>query len=395
MGTHLAKLLSREKQDIYLMDESEEKLSALGNNFDLMTVVASPISIQSLKDVGASDADLFIAVTPDEATNSMACMLARSLGAKKTVARIDKYEYIEPKNQEFFKRMGIGSLIYPEHLAAKEIVSSIRMSWVRQWWEFNNGELVLLSVKMHQGADIIGKKSKDVATSSGRKFHVVAIKRDGETISPHGDEMIKDNDLVFFMVLRDDIDFIKVLTGKDNDSYPNVRDVMIIGGSKLAVRASWAFPKTVNIKIIEPDEERCNRISELVREGTMVMCGDSHDITLLEDEGFDHIDALIALTENDDENILACVSARRRGIRRDLRGRRRDAPPRRWSGVDSRPGRRSEAPPCRRCARNRCLSANRQLRTCRRSSPSRVRRPLPLQHAMWNRCPPERSPCRA
>ena len=247
-------------------------------------------------------------------------MLAHQLGAKKTVARIDNYEYMSAANYGVFvnNTVGISSLIYPEMLAGKEIADSCQYTWVRQWWEFNNGELVLLSVKMHQGADIIGKKLKDVATSSGRKFHVVAIKRDGETISPHGDEMIKDNDLVFFMVLRDDIDFIKVLTGKDNDSYPNVRDVMIIGGSKLAVRASWAFPKTVNIKIIEPDEERCNRISELVREGTMVMCGDSHDITLLEDEGFDHIDALIALTENDDENILACVSARRRGIRRTI-----------------------------------------------------------------------------
>ena len=111
VGTHLAKLLSREKQDIYLIDESEEKLNALGNNFDLMTVVASPISIKALKDVGADKADLFIAVTPDESTNSMACMLARSLGAKKTVARIDKYDYIEPKTQESFMRLGIGALI--------------------------------------------------------------------------------------------------------------------------------------------------------------------------------------------------------------------------------------------------------------------------------------------
>ena len=155
VGTHLAKLLSREKQDIYLIDESEEKLNALGNNFDLMTVVASPISIKALKDVGADKADLFIAVTPDESTNSMACMLARSLGAKKTVARIDKYEYIEPKNQEFFMRMGIGSLIYPEHLAAKEIVSSIRMSWVRQWWEFSGGALILVGAKMREKAEIL------------------------------------------------------------------------------------------------------------------------------------------------------------------------------------------------------------------------------------------------
>ena len=134
VGTHLAKLLSREKQDIILMDDNEERLSTLSSNFDLMTVTASPTSIQGLKEVGARDADLFIAVTPDESRNMTACMLATNLGAKKTVARIDNYEYLLPKNKDFFKKLGVDSLIYPEMLAAKEIVSSIRMSWVRQWW---------------------------------------------------------------------------------------------------------------------------------------------------------------------------------------------------------------------------------------------------------------------
>lgn len=117
VGTHLAKLLSREKQDIILMDDNEERLSTLSSNFDLMTVTASPTSIQGLKEVGARDADLFIAVTPDESRNMTACMLATNLGAKKTVARIDNYEYLLPKNKEFFKKLGVDSLIYPEMLA--------------------------------------------------------------------------------------------------------------------------------------------------------------------------------------------------------------------------------------------------------------------------------------
>lgn len=121
VGTHLAKLLSREKQDIILMDENEEKLSTLSSNFDLMTVVGSPTSIQGLKEVGVKDADLFIAVTPDESRNMTACMLANNLGAGKTVARIDNYEYLLPKNKEFFQKMGVDSLIYPEMLAAKKL----------------------------------------------------------------------------------------------------------------------------------------------------------------------------------------------------------------------------------------------------------------------------------
>ena len=127
VGTHLAKLLSQEKQDIILMDEDESKLNALSNNFDLMTTVASPTSIKDLKEVMGGHADLFIAVTPDESRNMTACLLAANLGAKKTVARIDNYEYLQPKNKEFFQELGIHSLIYPEMLAAKEIASSIRI----------------------------------------------------------------------------------------------------------------------------------------------------------------------------------------------------------------------------------------------------------------------------
>ena len=154
VGTHLAKLLSREKQDIILIDDDEEKLSALGSNFDLMTVCASPSSISGLKEVGASEADLFIAVTPDESRNMTACMIASNLGAKKTVARIDNYEFLLPKNKEVFQKLGVNSLIYPEMLAAKEIVSSMRMSWIRQWWEFCGGALKHIETKMRESDEI-------------------------------------------------------------------------------------------------------------------------------------------------------------------------------------------------------------------------------------------------
>ena len=148
VGTHLAKMLSDEHHDIVLMDPEEERLSSLDSNFDLMTIAARPTSINSLKDAGVPHADLFIAVTPEESTNITSCMLAHSLGAKKTVARIDNYEYLQPKNKEFFQNLGIDSLIYPEMLAAKEIADGLHLSWIRQWWEFSGGALVSCA-KMH------------------------------------------------------------------------------------------------------------------------------------------------------------------------------------------------------------------------------------------------------
>ena len=148
VGTHLAKLLSYEKQDIVLMDASAERLSKLESNFDLLTVEGNPVSPDDLRRAGVGSADLFVAVTPEESRNVTACILARSLGARKTVARIDNYEYLQQKNREFFKSLGVDSLIYPEMLAAQDIADSLRRSWIRQWWEFQGGALVMLGVKV-------------------------------------------------------------------------------------------------------------------------------------------------------------------------------------------------------------------------------------------------------
>ena len=181
VGTHLAELLSNEKQDIILMDEDENRLSKMDSNFDLMTVCASPTSIQALKKAGVSDADLFIAVMPEESRNMTACMIATSLGAKKTVARIDNYEYLQPKHKEFFSKLGVHSLIYPEMLAAKDIVDAIKMSWIRQWWEFNGGALILIGAKMRETAQILNTPLFELGTRN-IPFHIVAIKRGNETM---------------------------------------------------------------------------------------------------------------------------------------------------------------------------------------------------------------------
>ena len=150
VGTHLAKLLSREHQDCVLIDEDEERLGGLDNNYDMMTLQGSPTSIKTLKDAGVHGADLFVGVTPEESRNMNACILAHALGAKKTVARIDNYEYLAPNLEPFFKKMGIGSLIYPEVLAAKDIIAGLKLSWVRQRWDVHDGALVMLGIKLRE-----------------------------------------------------------------------------------------------------------------------------------------------------------------------------------------------------------------------------------------------------
>lgn len=311
VGTHLAKLLSREKQDIILMDDNEERLSTLSSNFDLMTVTASPTSIQGLKEVGARDADLFIAVTPDESRNMTACMLATNLGAKKTVARIDNYEYLLPKNKEFFKKLGVDSLIYPEMLAAKEIVSSIRMSWVRQWWEFCGGSLILIGTKMREKAEILDIPLHQLAETD-KPYHVVAIKRCNETLIPRGDDVIKLHDIVYFTTTRKYVPYIRKIAGKED--YADVRNVMIMGGSRIAVRTAQYVPDYMQVKIIDNDLNRCNRLTELLDDKVMIINGDGRDMDLLIEEGLKNTEAFVALTENSETNILSCLAAKRMGV---------------------------------------------------------------------------------
>ena len=296
VGTHLAKLLSREKQDIILIDDNEERMSTLSSNFDLMTVNASPTSIKGLKEVGAGEADLFIAVTPDESRNITACMLATNLGAVKTVGRIDNYEYLLPKNKEFFQKLGVDSLIYPEMLAAKEIVSSIRMSWVRQWWEFCGGALILI------GAEL--------------PYHVVAIKRGNETLIPRGDDVVKLHDIVYFTTTRKFVPYIRKIAGKED--YADVRNVMIMGGSRIAVRTAQYVPDYMQVKIVDNDLNRCNRLTELLDDKTMIINGDGRDMDLLIEEGLKNTEAFVALTGNSETNILACLAAKRMGVRKTV-----------------------------------------------------------------------------
>lgn len=311
VGTHLAKLLSGEKQDIILMDDDEERLGRLGSNFDLLAVNISPTSISGLKEAGVAGADLFIAVTPDESRNMTACMLATSLGAKKTVARINNYEYLLPKHKEFFAKLGVDSLIYPEMLAAKEIVDAVKMSWIRQWWEFAGGALVLLGTKMKETAEILNVPLHELG---GRNipFHIVAIKRGSETIIPRGDDTIILNDIVYFTTTKKYIPYIRKIAGKENEA--DIRNVMIMGGSRIAVRTVQYMPEYMRTKIIESDFNRCNRLTELIDDKVMIINGDGRDMELLLEEGIKNTEAFVALTGNSETNILACLAAKRLGI---------------------------------------------------------------------------------
>ena len=312
VGTHLAKMLSEENENVVLIDESEEKLGKMEALFDLQTIVGDPTKISSLRSANVDDADLFVAVTPDESRNITACIIAHYLGAKKTVARIDNYEYLLPKHKEYFNSLGIDSLIYPEQLAAEEIATNIKYSWMRQMLEFGNGALVMIGVKIRSNAEIINIPFRELARDI--PYHVVAIQRGDETIIPRGNDVIQAEDLVCFMTTFDQIPYMRRITGKEE--FSEVRSIIIMGGSRIAVRTACLIPENIKVKIIESDIKRCHKLLELVDDRVMVINGDARDPELLRSEGIDHTDVFMALCDNSETNILACLAAKRSGVSR-------------------------------------------------------------------------------
>jgi len=315
IGTHLARLLSRNNEDITLIDEDGERLASIGTDFDLLTYQASPISLKALKEVGVNNADLVIAVTLDEAKNISCCTIAKQLGAKKTVAKIDTAEYIDPKVQEFFLNMGIDSLIYPEMLAAKDINNGLKMSWVRQRWDVHDGALVMLGIKLRESCEILNQPLKEISGPDD-PFHIVAIKRGDDTIVPRGDDELKLYDLAYFMTTKNYIPYIRKIVGKEH--YADVKNVIIMGGGKTAVRAVKTMPEYMDVKIIEIDEHRCEELNELLNDETLVINGDGRDVSLLMEEGIKSTQAFVALTGNTETNILACLTAKRLGVRKTV-----------------------------------------------------------------------------
>ncbi|MDD4490165.1 MAG: Trk system potassium transporter TrkA [Paludibacter sp.] len=313
VGTHLAKLLAKEHINITLMDEDPSKLKDLDANYDMMTREGSPTSIQDLEDIGVKDVDLFIAVTPYESVNINACMFANNLGAKKTLARIDNYEYLIPKNKEFFEKLGVNHLIYPERLASKEIVAALETTWLRQNLSFCNGELILLGIKVRDNAVIINKKFMS-GYFDHRKYRIVAIKRNNITIIPGGADEIEANDIVYFITRPENVPFVKEQAGKVDFK---INSAMIMGGSRIAQKTAQALPSHISVKLLEKDREKSFLLAEKCQRA-LIINGDARDLDLLKEEGIQDIDAFIAVTSNSEANILACLAAKRLGVKKTV-----------------------------------------------------------------------------
>ncbi len=311
VGTHLAKLLSNEDHDVILMDDDEERLQESSSHFDIMTVIGSGTSIDDLKGAQVKNCDLFIAVPPYEEVSILSAILAKKLGAKKTFARINNFEYLQSENREYFRELGIDELIFPENLGAREIVTSLKHVGIRQMFEFSEGRLLLYAVKLRENAPIVGMTLSEASElHTDNIYFAVAIVRNGKTIIPRGSDKFMHNDLAYLITTKGGLEQLLSDAGKVNHE---VKNVMILGGSRIGSKVAKDLEDQYHVKIIEIDKERSNHLADVL-ENTLVIHGDGRNLELLKDEGLSKTDAFIAVTGNSEVNILACQLAKKMGV---------------------------------------------------------------------------------
>ncbi|MDE5686269.1 MAG: Trk system potassium transporter TrkA [Paramuribaculum sp.] len=313
VGSHLARMLSHENQDIIIIDTNQERIEHLDQSCNLLTVVGPPTSISTIRTAIGNRCDLFIAVTPEETSNVTACMIAKSLGAKKTVARIDNYEYMQRDNVRLFNSRGVDAMIYPEYLAAKEILKSLERNWVRNWFELHDGELIVVGVKIRENAEIVGKSLRELSATN-HFYHVSAIKRNQETIIPGGNDSVRANDIIYFTTTREHIEGLRQICGKTRT---DIRKVLIMGGSRIAVRLIALAGDKYKFRIIEMDRERCEKLAERCPDAR-VSCGDARNVDILSEEGISEMDAFVALTDSSETNILTSLTAKEYGVKKTV-----------------------------------------------------------------------------
>jgi len=315
VGTHLAKMLSNENHDIILIDTEEGRLRPVYSTMDVLTYVGSATSISILREVLQKKTDLFIAVTHLEDTNITASILAKRLGAIKTIARIDNIDYLEHSTLEFFKSLGIDSLIYPELIAAREVLSLLHETGTTEFMEFCGGKLAMYVQKLAENAPILNKSLEEISvTHSTDKYRAVAIKRIDGTIIPRGNEQFQLGDLVFVISTNEGINDMMITSGKENFEAKNI---MILGGSRIGKHVALYMQKNCQVKLIDSDPERCEALSEIL-ENTLIINGDCRNVELLEQEGIGQMDAFVAVTGNSETNVLSCLLAKKLGVKRTI-----------------------------------------------------------------------------
>ncbi len=315
VGTHLAKMLSNENHEIIIIEPEETRLKPIEYSMDVLTYHGSATSIKILQEVLQKKTDLFIALTHSEDTNITSAILAKRFGAIKTIARIDNLDYLEHTTLEFFKALGVDSLIYPELIAAREVLGLLQETGTTEYMEFSGGKLSMFVQKLDENAPILNKSLEEISIiNKTDKYRAVAIKRNDKTLIPRGNEQFQAGDIVFVISTREGIDEMMKSSGKESFE---AKSIMILGGSRIGKHVALYMQKNCEVKLIDISIDKCEALAEIL-DSTLIITGDGRNFSLLEQEGASKMDAFIAVTGNSETNILSCLLAKKMGVKKTI-----------------------------------------------------------------------------
>lgn len=275
-------------------------------------------SISALKEANIKNTDLLIAVTSSETTNITISVVSKRLGAKKTIARISNSEFTASKDELNFSELGIDELISTDELATNEIKLLLDKAAFHDTHEFEGGKLTMVGLSLSTIAPLVGMGVKDAAAEfSEIHFMPIAIKRkeSNETIIPRGNTTFKAGDQAYFITTQEGVNELVKLSGAYMQS---IKNVMILGGSKICEKTALELCNMkLNIKVIEYNKARAIELADKLP-NALVVYGDSRDVELLEEENVSEMDAVIAVTGRSETNIMSCLVAKSKGVKRTI-----------------------------------------------------------------------------
>jgi trk system potassium uptake protein TrkA len=315
VGFHLAKMMASEAQDLYLIDDNEKRLNYIQSQIDIFPVKGDATNIKLLKEIKISSCDLLIAATSSEETNMLICITGKKLGVKKTIARINNYETSLSELQKFYKELGVDTIISPVELASKEIKRLITQSAFTDDYEFENGKLTVFGIVINNKSLL---KNKSILETSylnpNLSYKPLAILRQGETIIIQPNTVFLENDIVYFISTPEGISEVTKICVQDCFQ---IKNIMILGASRIGILAAEILEKKYNITLIEENKEKATAVAERLKK-TLVINADGRDVSILEEENIGDMDAFIALTADSETNIISSLVAKSLGVRKTI-----------------------------------------------------------------------------
>lgn len=310
VGAEIVENLVAENHNIVVVDTDASALKHLMNEVDVMSVCGNGVLESIQTEAGVPKCDLVLAVTEHDETNIICCLVAKAIGAKRTIARVRDTD-MSAQSEFMSKKLGIDLMVNPELESAEEISRMLRYPSADDVDCLNRGKIDLVALKIGLDSPIVGLQVKDLLEKVKVKVLICMIARGREIIIPDGSTVFEPGDIIHFTGAPQSIDaFFKKMGLSGN----RVHSMIIVGGGRIAYYlAKSLFETGIKVKIIEKDEQVCLQLADQLPKATIV-CGDGTDRNLLKQEGVEIVDSFVALTGNDEENIVLSLYAKSIGV---------------------------------------------------------------------------------